>query len=67
MSRDDAPIDKDVCYEVRNKVFRIHFWTKEDALGFIDTTSPSEGYHIEKLQVFSLSNSNRRGEHSEPR
>lgn len=53
MSRDDAPPDKGVCYEVRNKVFRIHFWTKDDAQKFLDTTSPAEGYRIEELRVFS--------------
>ena len=50
MSRDER--DTDICYEVRNKVFRMLFWTEEAANGFLSATSPTEGYRIEKLHIF---------------
>ena len=46
---DDAPCS---LYQVINKTFCITFWTEEDAVSYLNTTSPSSGFRITPLPVF---------------
>lgn len=39
-------------YRVVNKVFDTHFWTKEDADKFLNSTPLTSGFRIEEITIF---------------